>query len=106
MIQFYLCKDVMAFQVVVINIKKKIKFIFKRIIEIFSSREPESIVRPKRSDEPEEENKYNEKLEKARSKAVRHLFLIRHGQYNVQGETDKERTLTDLGNLFTFQIML
>ncbi|KAL0818409.1 hypothetical protein ABMA28_008880 [Loxostege sticticalis] len=62
-------------------------------------REPECIVKPLRSDsvKPEDENKYNEQIEKAKSKAVRHLFLIRHGQYNVEGLTDKERILTELG---------
>ncbi|XP_063833002.1 serine/threonine-protein phosphatase Pgam5, mitochondrial isoform X2 [Ostrinia nubilalis] len=60
-------------------------------------REPASLVKPIRSDKPEEENRYNEQLEKSKSKAVRHLFLIRHGQYNVDGVTDKERTLTELG---------
>lgn len=30
-------------------------------------------------------------------KAVRHIILIRHGQYNLSGATDKERTLTTLG---------
>ena len=29
--------------------------------------------------------------------ASRHLILIRHGQYNLDGETDAERYLTDLG---------
>ena len=29
--------------------------------------------------------------------ASRHLLLIRHGQYNLKGETDKERYLTELG---------
>jgi len=29
--------------------------------------------------------------------ATRHLLLIRHGQYNLQGTNDKERSLTDLG---------
>lgn len=28
---------------------------------------------------------------------MRHLFLIRHGQYNLEGATDKERVLTELG---------
>lgn len=55
-------------------------------------------MRPKRSEKPEEENRFNEQIEKARSKAVRHLFLIRHGQYHLDGLTDKERTLTELGN--------
>lgn len=30
-------------------------------------------------------------------KAVRHIILIRHGQYNLAGNNDKERTLTPLG---------
>ncbi|XP_050353178.1 serine/threonine-protein phosphatase Pgam5, mitochondrial isoform X2 [Nymphalis io] len=60
-------------------------------------REPESIVKPVRSSKPEDENRYNEQIEKAKSKAVRHLFLIRHGQYNIEGATDKERILTELG---------
>lgn len=46
---------------------------------------------------PEKENLYNEKFEKNRSKATRHIILIRHGQYNLNGETDKERMLTSLG---------
>jgi len=29
--------------------------------------------------------------------ATRHLLLIRHGQYNLNGTNDKERILTDLG---------
>jgi serine/threonine-protein phosphatase PGAM5 len=31
------------------------------------------------------------------SKAKRHILLIRHGQYNLNGKTDQERTLTALG---------
>ncbi|KAG5680871.1 hypothetical protein PVAND_010352 [Polypedilum vanderplanki] len=40
---------------------------------------------------------YSEKLEKYRSRAVRHILLIRHGQYFLNGTTDKERVLTQLG---------
>ena len=32
-----------------------------------------------------------------RSRASRHLILIRHGQYNMSGTTDQERSLTSLG---------
>lgn len=64
------------------------------------SREPESIVKPAKAGKPEDENRYNEQIEKAKGKAVRHLFLIRHGQYNLDGATDKERVLTELGNYF------
>ncbi|GBP00700.1 hypothetical protein EVAR_76946_1 [Eumeta japonica] len=61
-------------------------------------REPESIVKPIKEGKPEDENRYNEQIEKVKkNKAVRHLFLIRHGQYNTDGATDKERTLTELG---------
>lgn len=46
---------------------------------------------------PEDENKYNEELVLAKPTAVRHLFLIRHGQYNLKGKSDSERRLTELG---------
>lgn len=50
-------------------------------------RDPKSLVKPSKNKEndPAEENKMNEKLEKVKPKAVRHLFLIRHGQYNLDG---------------------
>ncbi|KAL1138710.1 hypothetical protein AAG570_008772, partial [Ranatra chinensis] len=35
--------------------------------------------------------------EKKKPKAVRHIILIRHGQYNLDGITDPDRTLTELG---------
>lgn len=46
---------------------------------------------------PEEENKYNERLEAVKPTAVRHLILIRHGQYNLDGATDSDRFLTEMG---------
>ncbi|XP_040203751.1 serine/threonine-protein phosphatase PGAM5, mitochondrial-like [Rana temporaria] len=36
-------------------------------------------------------------LKKYKAKARRHIFLVRHGQYNVNGETDSEKVLTQLG---------
>lgn len=30
-------------------------------------------------------------------KAVRHIILVRHGQYNLKGSTDVEKTLTAIG---------
>lgn len=39
----------------------------------------------------------NETLEKSKTTATRHLILIRHGQYNTDGQTDSERVLTKLG---------
>ena len=57
-----------------------------------------SLVKPlPKNASPEKENSYNEKIEKHRSKAVRHIILIRHGQYNLNGSTDAERILTELG---------
>lgn len=62
------------------------------------SRDPKSLVKPlKESATPEAENSFNEKLEKTKSKSVRHLILIRHGQYNLNGETDTDRYLTEVG---------
>ena len=46
---------------------------------------------------PEQENTYNEKMDKHRSKAIRHIIMIRHGQYNLNGVSDSERYLTELG---------
>lgn len=36
-----------------------------------------------------------EKVEKSR--ATRHIIMIRHGQYNLKGSVDSERILTELG---------
>lgn len=56
------------------------------------------MVRPLKSDaSPERENKFNEKLESAKSKSVRHLILVRHGQYNLDGAKDADRYLTEVG---------
>lgn len=46
---------------------------------------------------PDKENAHNEKVEKHKSKAIRHIILIRHGQYNLNGSSDVERYLTELG---------
>lgn len=63
----------------------------------FSRRQPKSLVKPVDSDKPELQDNYNKKIESQKSCATRHIFLIRHGQYNVFGETDAERKLTELG---------
>lgn len=63
-------------------------------------RQPESLVKPisKRSiSSPEEENEQNERLENVRSKYVRHIILVRHGEYLVDKKKDAERVLTDVG---------
>ncbi|CAH1962870.1 unnamed protein product [Acanthoscelides obtectus] len=61
-------------------------------------RAPEVLVKPKGNLSAKEENELNEKIEKQKSRAVRHIILIRHGQY-VYGETDKDMMLTELGRI-------
>lgn len=74
---------------------------FNCILYLISvSREPSSLVKPLKSDQnttPEQENKQNEKLDTAKAKAVRHLILVRHGQYNMAGTSDPQRYLTEIG---------
>ncbi|XP_075072993.1 serine/threonine-protein phosphatase PGAM5, mitochondrial-like [Mixophyes fleayi] len=36
-------------------------------------------------------------LRKYKAKATRHIFLIRHGQYNKRGKSDRTKVLTDTG---------
>lgn len=60
-------------------------------------RDPSSLVKPPKSNLPVDENAYNEQIEKQKSKATRNIILIRHGQYNLNGKTDRERILTELG---------
>lgn len=44
-----------------------------------------------------DENNNNEKPEKTKIIATRHLILIRHGQYNTNGDSDENHSLTQLG---------
>jgi len=43
------------------------------------------------------ENEVNEAIESVIPVATRHIILIRHGQYNIQGNIDDQRYLTKLG---------
>ena len=61
-------------------------------------RDPASLVKPlKENASDEEKAQYEEKLRAASSKASRILVLVRHGQYNLAGQTDQENYLTELG---------
>ncbi|XP_055639401.1 serine/threonine-protein phosphatase Pgam5, mitochondrial isoform X2 [Toxorhynchites rutilus septentrionalis] len=61
-------------------------------------RDPKSLVQPvSDSEDPVAQNRYNEVLDKKKSKVTRHLILVRHGQYNMDGRTDIERYLTEKG---------
>lgn len=55
------------------------------------------MIKPVKVNNEKDENRYNEELASRKTNAVRHLFLIRHGQYHTNGRTDAERTLTELG---------
>ncbi|XP_064621018.1 serine/threonine-protein phosphatase PGAM5, mitochondrial-like isoform X2 [Lineus longissimus] len=61
-------------------------------------REPSSRIKPlKENASDAEKEEHQAKLLKLTPKANRHLILIRHGQYNLNGEEDIDRTLTALG---------
>ena len=60
-------------------------------------RDPKSLVKPIKIQSESDENTYNKELATKKSKAIRHIILIRHGQYNLGGKVDIDRTLTDLG---------
>lgn len=61
------------------------------------------MVNPKKLKNASGDNEINESLEKNTSKVLRHVILIRHGQYNTLGLTDNERVLTETGNSFVIQ---
>lgn len=59
-------------------------------------REPEALVKPSKIGVlKENDSGINEDIPK--SKATRHIILIRHGQYNLMGKNPDDKTLTDLG---------
>lgn len=72
----------------------------------WDKRDPQSMVRPPKRTVISQDNDPNnssqtddqkEKLQKMTPKCNRHLFLIRHGQYNTSGATDEDCYLTKLG---------
>lgn len=48
-------------------------------------------------DNESNQNLYNKQLINKTAKAIRHIILIRHGQYNIEAKTDIDGILTDLG---------
>ena len=77
----------------------------------WDKREPSSLIKPKKhhslsnvTEKPETKNgglKTQDDLElvkKHTSKATRHLFLIRHGQYEIKEKESEKKILTQLGN--------
>ncbi|XP_008548399.1 serine/threonine-protein phosphatase PGAM5, mitochondrial [Microplitis demolitor] len=60
-------------------------------------RDPKSLIKPRKLESITDDNEYNAEIEAHTPRTTRHLLLIRHGQYNLNGSTDAERTLTELG---------
>lgn len=58
-------------------------------------RDPACTVQPSKGGADDE--RFKREVAEKKPKATRHLFLIRHGQYNLDGRTDKERVLTEKG---------
>ncbi len=67
----------------------------------FSRRDPKSLVKPPRnkSENFEQTDDCKEELKKKTPTASRHLILIRHGQYDMDPDSDKGRILTALGKV-------
>ncbi|CAL8128953.1 unnamed protein product [Orchesella dallaii] len=72
----------------------------------WDKREPYSLLKPpsrrtkSQSDQASsspDNNNIVDQLEKLKAKASRHIFLIRHGKYNMDGGCDEERYLTSTG---------
>ncbi|CAJ0951373.1 unnamed protein product [Ranitomeya imitator] len=62
-----------------------------------SIREPMSLVNLSKINGESGEEELNLHLTKHKAKATRHIFLIRHSQYKLEGKTDADRVLTSLG---------
>ncbi|XP_003701756.2 serine/threonine-protein phosphatase Pgam5, mitochondrial [Megachile rotundata] len=60
-------------------------------------RDPKCLINPKKLDSLNDENKYSKEIVKKTAHAIRHIILVRHGQYNTKAKTQAEGTLTDLG---------
>ncbi len=66
---------------------------------IFYRRDPKSLVKPPKNkpENYEQTDDYKEKVKEKTPTASRHLILIRHGQYDMEPDSDKGRILTALG---------
>ena len=64
-------------------------------------RDPGALTKSKKRHPSTSKDASSESVVQKKPTASRHLLLIRHGQYNVDGETDDERSLTPLGCFFS-----
>ncbi|KAM9517196.1 serine/threonine-protein phosphatase PGAM5, mitochondrial-like [Salvelinus alpinus] len=64
----------------------------------WDKRDPLALINGKKKKDKEiTSEELNTEVENNKPKATRHIFLIRHSQYNLNGSVDKERVLTPLG---------
>nr|XP_033812513.1 serine/threonine-protein phosphatase PGAM5, mitochondrial isoform X2 [Geotrypetes seraphini] len=63
----------------------------------WDKREPQSLMKLKKRNQETGEEEIEPQLNNYRAKATRHIFLIRHSQYNLAGRNDEDRMLTLLG---------
>nr|XP_006640186.1 PREDICTED: serine/threonine-protein phosphatase PGAM5, mitochondrial isoform X1 [Lepisosteus oculatus] len=64
----------------------------------WDKREPLSLVNTRKKEEKQgNSGDLSAELDSNKPKATRHILLVRHSQYNLNGSGDKERTLTALG---------
>ncbi|XP_032899842.1 serine/threonine-protein phosphatase PGAM5, mitochondrial isoform X2 [Amblyraja radiata] len=62
----------------------------------WDKREPISLIKPNQKSKEVPED-HTTQLDNYKVKATRHIFLIRHSQYELSASTDKDRVLTALG---------
>lgn len=67
------------------------------ILFYFYSREPSALVNLSKLNSVTGEEELVVLLNKHKPKAARHIFLVRHSQYRMNGKTDVDRVLTSLG---------
>ncbi|XP_055368140.1 serine/threonine-protein phosphatase PGAM5, mitochondrial isoform X2 [Betta splendens] len=61
----------------------------------WDKRDPSALSNGKKKESPAEDP--SSERDNGKPKATRHILLIRHSQYNLSGNSDKERILTPLG---------
>lgn len=63
----------------------------------WDKRDPASLIPPLKTKlKYDGDSKKQAQQDQPKSTATRHLLLIRHGQYNLNGATDEEKVLTDI----------
>ena len=83
-----------------------LRYFFVKSTVLVCRRDPNVLTQSKKTHPSTKKDASNESVAQKKPKASRHLLLIRHGQYSVNGETDDQRTLTPLGCLQLVSLIL